>query len=59
MDHNHAGHDHNNMDNMNMDATTAPMGHDHMSMHPMAFHFGSAEVILFKFWDISSSLGKI
>jgi hypothetical protein len=30
---------------------------DHHSMHPMAFHFGAMEMILFSFWDINSAGG--
>jgi hypothetical protein len=33
--------------------------HGDMSMHPMAFHFGSIETILFKFWNVSSPIGLI
>jgi hypothetical protein len=29
-----------------------------MMMHPMSFHFGSDETILFGFWKIQTAIGK-
>ena len=39
-------------------AAAATVAHPQHSMHPMAFHFGSAETILFTFWDVNSAIGE-
>lgn len=44
IEHNHHNHEKNH--------------HEDMHMHPMAFHFGSKEIILFTFWDIKSTIGR-
>ncbi|KAI6242959.1 Copper transport protein [Aphelenchoides fujianensis] len=39
--------------------TAAVNGEHGMMMHSMVFHFGSAETILFSFWDVESPFGII
>jgi hypothetical protein len=58
MDHSSHVHDHN-MDASTTDNPSTHPNHDmgHMG-HPMSFHIGSHEVILFDFWNTESGWGE-
>ncbi|KAK0410593.1 hypothetical protein QR680_005219 [Steinernema hermaphroditum] len=57
-EHNHGHHNHEMHSTAAPATSTGAHGHGHMDMgHAMAFHFGTKEVILFKFWDVDSTIG--